>query len=270
MRKLLLVIVPIFLAVAVFAVLVYFVNKKTTGKGALQVTSVPQTMVYINGKSLGKTPLCRCDQQDMLQTGQYTIRLVPSNTSLPPYEDNITIYPSVLTVVDRTFGDIGRSTGSIISLSPNQDSSSIGLFVQSIPLGADISIDNTPSGQTPFTSSQITDSDHDLVLSKIGYRPKTVRVHTVKGYTLNVLAYLAVDLNAQLVNTASSDPQVIILETPTGFLRVRTEPDLSGSESARVNPGDRLLLLNEQDGWYQIQLPNGQTGWISASYAKKQ
>src|SRR5579864_2837119 len=133
MRKILLVVIPMLLAIAVFSIIVYFANKATSGKGALQVTSIPQANVFLNGKLLGKTPLCRCEQQTMLSIGNYSIRLVPINQSILPYEDNITINPSVLTVVDRAFGDIGKSTGWIISLSLNKNTTTAKLYVESIP-----------------------------------------------------------------------------------------------------------------------------------------
>jgi len=283
MKKVLLVVIPMLLAIAVFSAIVFFANKKASGKGALQITANPQAKVFLNGKSFGKTPLCLCEQSTMIPIGNYSLRLMPIDSSIQTYEENITINPSVLTVVDRTFGDIGKSTGWIITLSPNKDTVATKLVVESIPLNSDVSVDSNPSGQTPLSIDQITESDHNIVISKMGYDQKTIPIHTRKGYTLDVLAYLPVNLNAQALTTATASaqitlaptptpagPQVIILQTPTGFLRVRTEPDLSGSESARVNPGDVFPLLSEQDGWYQIQLTNGQTGWISGSYAKKQ
>ena len=63
--------------------------------------------------------------------------------------------------------------------------------------------------------------------------------------------------------------QVVISATPVGFLRVRSEPNLGGSEVGRVNPGDVFELLEESEGWYKIKLEDGE-GWISGQYAQKQ
>lgn len=282
MKKIFLFLLPIFLAFVVFGIIVYFATKKNTEKGALQVTSNPQANVFLNGKLIGKTPICKCDQQDMIPTGDYDIRLVPVGQNTQSYEDKVTIYPSVLSVVDRTFGDTGKSSGSIITLTALNNKKTSQLFISSVPVESDILLDNNPSGKTPTLLQNITDSDHNITLSKLGYATKTFRIHTVLGYKLNITAYLPTDLSAQGGSTSSgsftiptptptaSIPQVVILDTPTGFLRVRTEPSLAGSESARVIPGQILTLIKEQEGWYQIQLENGTTGWISASYAKKQ
>jgi hypothetical protein len=64
-------------------------------------------------------------------------------------------------------------------------------------------------------------------------------------------------------------PYVKINDTPTGWLRVRSEPSLSGEEVAKVNPGETYSLKDEQSGWYQIELKDGELGWIAGQYAEK-
>lgn len=58
---------------------------------------------------------------------------------------------------------------------------------------------------------------------------------------------------------------VIINETPTGWLRVREAP--WGVEVARVNQGQEFELLDTDNGWYLIDLGDGEAGWISSEYA---
>jgi uncharacterized protein YgiM (DUF1202 family) len=71
---------------------------------------------------------------------------------------------------------------------------------------------------------------------------------------------------------------VQVLDTPTGFLRVRTKPGTLGEEIAEVKPGEIYPYLDEDvaSGWLEIEyqeakagLPNGITGWISGDYSKK-
>lgn len=67
-------------------------------------------------------------------------------------------------------------------------------------------------------------------------------------------------------------PYVTILDTPTGFLRVRNSPSLGGTEIGQVKPGQSFPLLDKSSaGWYQIgiQLDATSSGWISSQYAKK-
>lgn len=279
MRKLLFILVPIFLAILIFAVIFVFVNKNS-GTGALQVTSAPISKVYIDGKLVGQTPLCKCQASDMVSSGVHSLRLVPTEGNFDPFEEKITVTPSVLTVVDRTFGPGASSQGSIISLSQIQDKKSAQLLIVSFPDKSQVFLDSNSSGQTPLLLQNITASDHDIKLTKDGYKDKTIRIRAVLGYKLEALVYLGVNLTTATASalpsatpsatpTAQTTVNITILNTPTGFLRVRNAPSLGGAEIGQVKPGDKYQLLNEQTGWYQIKLTNGSLGWISSQYAQK-
>jgi uncharacterized protein YgiM (DUF1202 family) len=64
-------------------------------------------------------------------------------------------------------------------------------------------------------------------------------------------------------------PKVIILSTPTGFLRVRQDSSITSTEISQINPGETYSLLEEKTGWYKIKLTDGKEGWISSQYATK-
>ena len=74
--------------------------------------------------------------------------------------------------------------------------------------------------------------------------------------------------NTESEQTATGQT-VLIKETPTGWLRVRGEPSTVGAEVGRVNPGEKYTLLEEKDGWFQIEYEEGKNGWISGQYAEK-
>ncbi len=279
MKKVLLFILPIFLALLVFFGFLVFSSRNAIGKGALQVTAIPQSNVYLNNRLIGKTPLCKCDPASMIPTGDYDIRVVPINSVLAneAFEQKISINKAVLTVVDRTFGPGAASTGSVISLLPQEGNSSLaGLFVASFPDGSDISLDDNPNGTTPLRLSSLTESDHNLLVHKSGYKDKQIRIHAVKGYVLSVIAFLGVDLSASssagtvpVASPTSSAQQIVVLSTPTGFLRVHKDATITSAEIGQVKPSEQYDLLNEKTGWYEIKLASG-SGWISSSYAKKQ
>lgn len=281
MKRIGLFLLPVLLAVLVFALILFIFSRTNTAKGALQITSVPQSTVYINGKFIGKTPFCKCDPADMLAVGEYTIKLIPIEGNFDSYEEKITINPSVLTVVDRSFAESGKASGSIITLEKSQNVESSQLSVASFPFNADVSIDGNSAGITPVLLQNVSESDHEVLISKEGYASKTLRIHAVKGYTLRAVVTLGVDLLATpaaallLSPTPSSSPsaapaQVVILDTPTGFLRVRDTPSLGGTEIAQVHPGEVYPLVTDQSGWYQITLKDNKQGWVNAQYAKKQ
>src|ERR1035437_2106461 len=106
MKKILYIAAPFIIVILIFCAVIFFLSQNK-GKGALQVTSVPAAKVYLNNKLIGQTPLCECDLKDMIAVGDYTIKLVPIQGNLQPFEQGITISSKVLTVIDRTFGQEG-------------------------------------------------------------------------------------------------------------------------------------------------------------------
>jgi hypothetical protein len=281
MRKILFFIIPAFiLAVILFLSYQIFFLKRNE-KGALQVTANPNSKVYLNGNLIGETPLCKCEAGDMLPVGEYVLRLVPSDASLVEFQQKITVSKSVLTVVDRRFAKGASSEGSIISLTPIKDKKAIELLTLTFPDKADVYIDNNPSGHSPLLLKNLTESDHIIKIRKNGYKEKSVRIHTPAGYKLTAAIYLGVDEQAASGNAPTTIPsttptptqavaKVVILETPTGFLRVRQSASLGAPEIGRVTPGQSYELIEEQTGWFQIKLSDGNPGWISSQYASKQ
>lgn len=273
MQKVLYVLTPILIAIIIFLVLVFIVNQKPD-KGALQVTSSPVSEVYLNGKLIGKTPFCKCDLPNLIQTGNYTIRLIPLSGDSQPFEQQITISPKIITAVDRTFGQGILGEGSILTFTPLSDTTDTQISVVSFPDKAQVFLDNNPVGSSPIILKKVTDSDHEIKVTKDGYKDKIVNISTKQGFQLDATIFMEVSTSAQNIATPSASVtptkiQITILQTPTGFLRVRQDPSVGALQIGQVNPGDKFDLLNEQNGWYQIQLPSGTKGWVSSQYATK-
>ncbi len=281
MRKVLLILAPLFLVIGLLSGIIFFLSKNA-GKGALQVTASPQSKVYLNSTLIGENPLCKCEQDTMLGIGEYTIRIEPLDRSLPSFEEKITIAKSILTVVDRTFGAGAASEGSIITLQPLSDRNALELLIVTFPEQVKVFVDGSQSGTSPLLLKNFTASDHEIKLEKDGYKDKTLRVRTISGYKLLVTAFLGIQVGAKaspvpqlsLSPTASPSPTIVvqritILQTPTGFLRVRAEGSVSANEIGRVYPSETYELLAEVQGWYKVKLANGTEGWISAQYAQK-
>lgn len=275
MKRFLFYVIPFLTVVTIFTAVVLFLNQNT-GKGALQVTSVPQSQVYLNGKLIGETPLCKCDQQGMIPIGSYRIRLIPKEGNSKPYDEQIAINKSTLTVVDRTFGE--NSSGSVIALTPLPSKKEIELMVISFPDKTNVFLDNNQKGITPILLKDVIESDHELKLTKEGYLDKTLRIRTTSGFRLRSIVFLSANINTASASSQLSLPtpqspkveKVTVLDTPTGFLRVRTDSSLASSEIGRVSPGDSLEFISEEEGWFEIKMKDGKTGWISSQYAKKE
>ncbi len=275
MKKILFYTIPFLGILIIFAGAVLYLNQNS-GKGALQVTSTPKSQVYLNGKLIGETPLCKCETKDMIPIGNYRIRLIPKEGNSRPYEEQVAINKSTLTVVAKTFGE--NESGSVITLTPLSNKKDTELMVISFPDKTNVFLDNNEKGITPILLKDVIESDHEIKLTKEGYADKTLQIRTTAGFRLKVVVFLSVDPNvasssAQVPLPTAQAPtvaKVTILDTPTGFLRVRGSSSTASSEIGRVSPGDSLELVTEEEGWFQIKMADGKTGWISSQYAKKE
>jgi hypothetical protein len=59
-----------------------------------------------------------------------------------------------------------------------------------------------------------------------------------------------------------------VTTTPTGWLRLREEPNLNGKELAKLNVGDEVQILEETTGWTKVKTTAALTGWVSSDYLK--
>lgn len=260
-------------------------NFKDVERGGLQVTANTNGRVILNGKLIGDIPVRKIEQQNTVAAGNYELRIEPLDTTLTAYTTRIQINGGVLTAVDKTF--LPGSLGSAYTLTLEKSSGrKPRIEITSIPDGAMVTIDSVSMGITPFKSDALSPSEHEVEIKKEGFTKKTIRVKTVENHTLVISTNLgtgeignipqqASPTSAQLSTTPSVTPQatstnVIILDTPNGFLRVRSGAGTDFGEIARVKPGENYKLISEQQGWYEIQVDDATSGWISSRYAKKQ
>lgn len=267
---------------------------------ALQIKTTPAANVFVDGQLVGKTPY----QSSALKEGELSIKLIPEaeNQSLVSWEGKVKVNGGVLTLIEREFGSTeAASSGQIITLEKIKDKASATLSVVSDPDGALINLDTESKGYTPLTLDKISEADHEIIVSKGGYSDKTINARAVLGYKLIVNVKLAQFGVISPTPTAAPSPNispapsvtgktakitptpkisviptkpatsgktsVVIKDTPTGWLRVRSGPSTSASEVARVNPGEKYSLLEEVPGWYRISYEVGKEGWISSTYA---
>ncbi|OGY19095.1 MAG: hypothetical protein A2900_01120 [Candidatus Chisholmbacteria bacterium RIFCSPLOWO2_01_FULL_50_28] len=270
---------------------------------ALQITTNAKADVFVDGEKIGETPL----KNEKLQAKEYTVRLVPKEGEAEPWEVKVTLEEKTTTAISYDFGSgQDTSSGSILSLEPLVNKKAVEVTVVSIPDNASVNFDGQPKGFTPLQVKDASAGDHTLAVQAPGYSRRQVEVKTVEGYRLTVEVHLAKEMltieesspSAQPLTPtptptgAKTDkqtkapttttekpaspsatperPYVEILDTPTGWLRVRSSPSTSeDNEIARVNPKETYPYVESNDaGWIKIRLPDGKTGWISGRYAK--
>ena len=245
--------------------------------GGIIVEANTNAGVYINDQLVGNTPF-----NGVYKASSLVLKVVPIDASLGlvPFETKLTLIPGVQTVVRREFGITEESSsGDIISFEKERGKTS--MVVISTPADASVSLDGVPRGFSPFKTSATSPGQHKVSVKAPGYSDRTMTVNTKTGYRLTVYAKLSKTSSEQEVVpeiTQSTKIYIEISDTPTGFLRVRSEPGAAGQEIAQVTPGSKYLFLEDDvaTGWYKIQyqdpvagLPNGIVGWVSGEYSKK-
>jgi hypothetical protein len=260
---------------------------------ALQISTTPVANVFVDGKLVGKTPY----QSSNLKAGEISLKLIPESATSPlsSWEGKIKLNNGVLTLIDREFSSSETgSSGQVMTLEKLKDKKVASLSLISDPDGALVHLDGEAKGFTPLALEKIGVGDHQIVVSKEGFVEKNIKAKAVEGFKLIINVKLAQEMEepvASLSGTPTptvtgtgkkptptptgsekSQPasgEVLIKETPTGWLRVRSTPSTSGTELAKVNPGEKYPLLEEKSGWYKIEYEEGKTGWISGQYASK-
>lgn len=269
-RKILLVagVVLILLGVAGF----FLRSKLFPGKAGLLIETTPQSTVFLDGEQVGTTPY-----SVVRNSGEVTLRLVPQadGTILAPWGAKVRLIENVKTIVRREFGETeSASSGEILSFEKIAGQSAQ-LAIISTPDSAQITVDGEVRGFTPVKISSISVGEHKIVLSHPGYKEREISSRAEAGYKLTIDAILAqIEEHEGGEATPSGGlqkTQIEVLDTPTGFLRVRMEPATTATEAAQVKPGKKFALLEESTDkkWFKIEYEKGKQGWVSAQYAKK-
>ncbi len=230
-------------------------------RAGVRVDSNPAGEVFIDKLSLGQVPA----QKEDSKKGDHLVEIKAGGLSWQGY---VKLTTGTLTVVNRELTeDPTTDSGEIISLEKGQ-----GVSIISNPSGAEVQIDGVVKGVTPLAISDIIAGEHQFLLAKANFTPRSVRSVLTKGFQLNMIVDLAVsklDLTQIPSVPIQSTVQVKVLATPTGFLRVREAANISSLEIARVTPGDTLPLLEEVPGWKKVKLGDGKEGFVSAQYVEK-
>ena len=233
--------------------------KQTSGISVLSQPS--EATVYLDGKEVGKTPF----EDKNLAVKDYTIKVEKGEAS---WQGKVKLTPGTMSIVNRDLAkEKSQSAGEILTLDRGA-----GITVISNPSDADIEIDGKSLGKTPITIN-INSGEHVVLVSHANFLKRSIRANLPDSFNLTVSVDLALseaDLTIISAPVITQTLEVKVLQTPTGFLRVRDKPSLLGKEIAQVKPGDTLILLEEQGSWDRIRLPDDTEGYVSSVYVEKQ
>lgn len=253
----------------------FFIGYFSPKPGGIKIETNPKASVFIDGVLVGETPY-----ESTHRAGKILLRLVPQGASenLIAYESTITIASGAQTVIGRDFKPSeDESSGYVVSFEKNKSKNSA-LSVISQPDGAQVLVDGVSRGFSPYTNASIAPAMHEVTVKSPDHSDFSITIKTVSGYKLSLYSKLGREISGEKSNLPRVEKQtlVTILETPTGYLRVRTKPGERGNEIAQVKSGEKYPYIDTdiETGWIEIQyqepkagMPSGIVGWISNQYA---
>lgn len=264
----------------------FFSNQ--TELGEISIISTPQSVVYLDQNQLGNTPL-----QQKIKVGEYLVKLIPNKESSKSatWQGKVKVYKNAVTFIGRVLGSSDITTAGEISTVTKMESKpsrdNIGeIAVETEPQGSLVFLDLDEKGVAPLVLSDVPKGTHELSIYLPGFVRRTLKLNVESGFRTTTIVKLALDQlsskestkSASIINKASASVEtsaeksavkVRIKETPTGWLRVRSEPSVNASESAKVSPGESYALIEEQPNWYKILYNEDQEGWVAAQYSEK-
>lgn len=219
-----------------------------------------QATVFLDDKEVGKTPY---DNKD-LGVKEYTVKIEKDAVL---WQGKVSLTPKTVTVINRDLAKSETSSsGEILTLDRGR-----GITIISNPSTSDVEIDGKGVGKTPI-SVNLESGEHTILVSHANYLKRSIRANLPQDFNLTISVDLALseaDLTSISAPIITQTPEVVVKQTPTGFLRVRDKPSLLGKEIAQVKVGDSLILLEEQTAWDRVRLPNGTEGFVSSVYVEK-
>lgn len=298
MKKKLLLLLILTIGFVIFTVVSVVLFKKEK-EPELKILSSPTATVLLDGQPIGKTPI----EGFVVSAGEHMLVLTPDKpaSETASWRGKVTTNPSSKTYVDRQLGPSEiHSSGVVFSVRKAERGSSkkgVGAIeITTDPIGTIIYLDNDEKGIAPLMMEDVAVGEHEISAYSPGFIRRSQKIKVEDGYIVSGEFKLAIDPSYQKIEitpkeatesaslsgtptpspsggvlspSPSSSNSITIKQTPTGFLRVRDKPSTGGSEIAQVKPGETYEILDEQNGWIQIEYEKGEKGWVSGQYAEK-
>lgn len=266
----------------VFVGIRFFIMDNQSTFGKLKVVSSPNASIFIDNLAIGRTPF-----DDKYKVGEYLLKLIPEGdaTGTASWQGKVKIYKNALSYVNRELGSSDISSAGEVFTTTKMDkppkNAAFGeIYIETEPNGAIVYLDNDEKGVATVILADVLKGDHELSVFMPGFFRRTQKINVEPGYRVNAYFKLAIDQTQKLSPAKTKESKeatesaelkkttIKIKDTPTGWLRVREEPNLDASESGRVKPGEIFSFLEEKEGWYKIKFEEKE-GWVSSVYSEK-
>ncbi|HXK52411.1 PEGA domain-containing protein [Candidatus Nomurabacteria bacterium] len=168
--------------------------------------------VFLDGVSIGKSPI----ENYQLEAGSHEVMLQSGDGM--SYKTNIDFVPGAAAVVIKELGSssLFSSGASVWFAKKSADSS---LSVISEPSGADVYIDGTLVGSTPYNSAKLSAGGYEIKVAMAGYEDRVLRAEVLETHTTNFNVILfpnavpsevgTIEGYDNIYDVTSNDPRVL-------------------------------------------------------------
>lgn len=160
---------------------IYFPNS-----GTVRILSNPQgAVINLDNKHIGTTPF-----KGVLKPGEHVLKLLNnSGENKLLWEKTVNIAPEGQTEINIDFGASETYHSGEALFSDLGE----GLIITTVPEGAEISIDESPSGRSSIYLDNLNPGKHQLRVSKTNYISRDLVINIIAGHRLATTVYLSKD-----------------------------------------------------------------------------
>lgn len=247
------------------------------GAGISITTNPENAEVFIDGKSLGGSPLSQ-----VVNPGVHTLKVsregyVTREVGIN-IEEGFRLIAWVSLALDpypqtKKLQEAGKYTLFDLSTNNTSLSGDRSSWAESI-----WHFQNTQKDVPKKFDLLIDEGGKTYTLDKTYKKKKEVTVGYLSGAAgkLSDKAKKEWDKLTKGSSAKKASTKITVLDTPGGFLNVRSGPGTNHSVIQKIKPGENYDLLEEKGDWYKIilessksGLPDGKAGWIFSQFAKK-
>lgn len=302
MKKKILFLLILIVGFVLFLVVNEFVLKNRTKTGRMKVLSSPSAGVFVDNVAMGKTPFEHKLEEGEYVIKLIPEGVAEDTVS---WQGTVYVHDDSLTYINRELGSSEiTSAGEVFTVQKMEEKPSEKntgeVYIETEPSGAIVYLDNDEKGVSPLLIQDVIKGDHEISVFMPGFFRRTHKINIDSGYRTSTQFKLALDRTqknieeiqkekrdeeaseeANIESNQDDEPEeesdetqeektstnrVRVLETGTGWLRVRQEPTTNSTEVGKVEPGEEYVFIEETDGWYQIELEDNIKGWVSGDY----
>lgn len=202
-------------------------------RAGLEIKTVPEATVTINGESKGTTPYLNED----LSAGTYNVKLESSSGS---WEKEINIESGTIFYINLALAENpDNMSGELVYLEKGR-----GVGVISSPNKAEVSLNGQKQGLTPYLVQSIPEGEHEVVITKEGYETKIIKIKGSNGHKIMIEAQLKSQNSTgeststpEASSSSSASPTASTSASPTTSARATASPSsrVSASPNARAS-----------------------------------